>query len=49
MGDSLRAFHDVCGVLAGGEVEAEQDVRVVGVGRSDSTRDQCADEILADV
>ncbi len=46
---ALGACDDVGGVLAGGEVEGQQHVGVVRVGRSDGTGLQGADEVLADV
>ena len=47
--DALRAFDDVCRVLAGGEVEGEEDVGEVGVRATDAAGEFPADVVFAQV
>src|SRR5699024_11315814 len=47
IGDALGALDDVRRVLPGGQVEGEQHVRIVGVGRAQGPGDGRADEVLA--
>ena len=47
IGDALRTLDDVRGVLPGREVEREQHVGVVGVGRAQRAGDRAAHQVLA--
>ncbi len=49
MGEALGALDDVGGVLAGGQVERQQHVRVVRVRRAQAAGEHGADQVLADV
>ena len=47
--DALRAFDDVGGVLAGGEVEGEEDVGEMGVGAAHAAGEDAAEVVFARV